>query len=94
VVGCAEGAFSKKIKNRHPVLIWHPALIGIASVSPSGEIARVLCSYTKDNDMKKLTLLSLLAMILMTSSLLGCNAMRGAGTDIKNAGGKIENIGK
>jgi predicted small secreted protein len=43
--------------------------------------------------MKKFTLLSLLAMILMTS-LLGCNAMRGAGTDIKNAGGKIENIGQ
>jgi len=47
----------------------------------------------KENDMKKLTLLSLLALIVMTS-LLGCNAMRGAGTDIKNAGGKIENIGK
>ncbi len=43
--------------------------------------------------MKKLTLLSLLALILMTS-LLGCNAARGAGTDIKNAGGHIENIGK
>ena len=44
--------------------------------------------------MKKLTLLSLLAVILMTFSLLGCNAMRGAGTDIKNVGGKIENVGK
>jgi predicted small secreted protein len=43
--------------------------------------------------MKKLTLLSLLALILMTS-LLGCNATRGAGTDIKNAGKHIENIGK
>ncbi len=43
--------------------------------------------------MKKLTLLSLLVLILM-ASLLGCNAMRGAGTDIKNAGGKIENVGK
>ena len=62
-------------------------------MSPSGEIARVLCSYTKEKDMKKLTLLSLIVLILMTS-LLGCNAMRGAGTDIKNAGGKIENVGK
>jgi predicted small secreted protein len=43
--------------------------------------------------MKKFTLLSLIALILMTS-LLGCNAMRGAGTDIKNTGGHIENIGK
>ena len=43
--------------------------------------------------MKKLTLLSLIVLILMVS-LLGCNAMRGAGTDIKNAGGKIENVGK
>jgi predicted small secreted protein len=43
--------------------------------------------------MKKLSLLSMVALILMTS-LLGCNAMRGAGTDIKNTGGHIENIGK
>jgi len=43
--------------------------------------------------MKKITLLSLLALILMTS-LLGCNAMRGAGKDIESAGQHIENIGK
>jgi predicted small secreted protein len=43
--------------------------------------------------MKKLTLLSLLAVILMTS-LLGCNAARGAGKDIENTGKHIENIGK
>jgi len=43
--------------------------------------------------MKKLTLLSLLALILMTS-LLGCNTARGVGTDIKNTGKHIENIGK
>ncbi len=43
--------------------------------------------------MKKITLWSLLVLIVMVS-FLGCNAMRGAGTDIKNAGGKIENVGK
>jgi len=48
---------------------------------------------TKENDMKKLTLLSLLALILMTS-LLGCNAARGAGKDIEDTGKHIENIGK
>jgi predicted small secreted protein len=46
----------------------------------------------KGNDMKKFTLLSLLALILMTS-LLGCNAFRGAGKDIESAGQHIENIG-
>lgn len=43
--------------------------------------------------MRKLTLFILLAVIAM-ASLLGCNATRGAGTDIKNAGKHIENIGK
>ncbi len=43
--------------------------------------------------MKKITLLTLLALIVMTS-VIGCNATRGVGTDIKNAGGHIENIGK
>ena len=43
--------------------------------------------------MKKITLLSLVVLVLMIS-VLGCNAMRGAGTDIKNTGGHIENIGK
>lgn len=43
--------------------------------------------------MKKLILLSLLALILMTS-LLGCNAASGVGKDIQNAGKHIENIGK
>ncbi len=43
--------------------------------------------------MKKLTLLSLLVMILM-GSLLGCNAARGAGRDISNAGQHVENIGR
>lgn len=52
-----------------------------------------LCSYTKENNMKKFTLLSLLALIVMTS-LLGCNTARGVGTDVKSAGQHIENIGK
>ncbi len=43
--------------------------------------------------MKAFFLVILGGLFLMTS-LLGCNAMRGAGTDIKNAGGHIENIGK
>ena len=43
--------------------------------------------------MKKFTLLSLLTLILMTS-LLGCNAARGAGKDIQDTGKHIENIGK
>ena len=42
--------------------------------------------------MKKLVLLSLLAVILMTSTL-GCNATRGAGQDISDAGKHISNIG-
>ena len=42
--------------------------------------------------MEKLALLILGGVFLITS-ILGCNAMRGAGTDIKNAGGHIENIG-
>jgi len=43
--------------------------------------------------MKKFTLLSLVALVLMTS-LLGCNAARGAGKDISDSGKHIENIGK
>jgi predicted small secreted protein len=43
--------------------------------------------------MKKFTLLSLLVLIVMTS-LLGCNATRGAGKDIESAGKHIEKIGK
>ena len=43
--------------------------------------------------MRKLTLLSLLAVILMTA-LLGCNALRGAGKDIQDTGGHIRDIGK
>jgi predicted small secreted protein len=43
--------------------------------------------------MKKLTLLGLLSLILM-ASLLGCNAMRGAGKDLSDTGQHIENIGK
>ncbi len=50
-------------------------------------------NYTKESKMKKLTLLSLAAMILMVS-ILGCNAARGVGRDISDSGRHIENIGK
>ena len=43
--------------------------------------------------MKKFTLFSLIAVILMTS-LLGCNAFRGAGKDLSDTGKHIENVGK
>ena len=43
--------------------------------------------------MKKFTLLSLAALVLMTS-LLGCNAARGAGKDLSDSGKHIQNIGK
>jgi predicted small secreted protein len=43
--------------------------------------------------MRKLTLLSLLTLIVV-ASLVGCNAARGVGKDIENAGGHIQNIGK
>jgi predicted small secreted protein len=43
--------------------------------------------------MKKLTLLILGGLFLITS-ILGCNTMRGAGTDMKTAGQHIENVGK
>ncbi|MEI8350544.1 MAG: entericidin [Candidatus Omnitrophota bacterium] len=43
--------------------------------------------------MKKLSLLSLVVLIMITS-FLGCNAMRGAGKDISDTGKHIEDIGK
>ena len=43
--------------------------------------------------MKKITLLSLLVLIVVTS-LLGCNAFRGAGKDLSDTGKHIENAGK
>jgi predicted small secreted protein len=43
--------------------------------------------------MKKFSLLSLAAIILMTS-LLGCNMFRGAGKDLSDTGKHIENVGK
>jgi predicted small secreted protein len=39
--------------------------------------------------MKKLSLLMLVALFLMTS-VLGCNTMRGAGKDVENAGESIQ----
>jgi len=43
--------------------------------------------------MKKICLVTLVGLFLIIS-IFGCNAARGVGTDIKNAGGHIENIGK
>ena len=43
--------------------------------------------------MKRFSLLMLVALFLMVLTV-GCNATRGAGTDIKNTGKHIENIGK
>jgi len=67
------------------------ALIGIGPVCPFlGSVARALSLWI---NMKKITLLSLVALILMTA-LLGCNAFRGAGKDISDTGKHIENVGK
>ena len=41
--------------------------------------------------MKRFILLMLVALFLISTS--GCNAMKGVGTDIKNSGKHIENIG-
>ncbi len=43
--------------------------------------------------MKQFSLLVATALFLMISTL-GCNAARGVGTDLKDAGGHIENIGQ
>jgi predicted small secreted protein len=43
--------------------------------------------------MKKFALLSLAALVLMTS-LLGCEMFRGAGQDVKNTANNVENIGR
>ena len=43
--------------------------------------------------MKKFTLLSLVVMILMTS-LLGCNMFRGAGKDMSDTGKHLQDVGK
>ena len=47
----------------------------------------------KENDMKRMTLLGLAALILVTL-ILGCNAFRGAGEDLSNTGKHLENVGK
>jgi len=43
--------------------------------------------------MKKITLLGLAVLVLM-SSILGCNALRGAGKDISDTGGHVQDVGK
>jgi len=42
--------------------------------------------------MKKLFLLMLIALLFVIATI-GCNTLRGAGTDIKNTGKAVENIG-
>ena len=43
--------------------------------------------------MKKIVL-AILAVMVLTGALAGCNATRGAGQDISSAGQHISNIGK
>ncbi len=43
--------------------------------------------------MKRFTLFCLVALILMTS-LLGCNAFRGAGKDLSDTGAHLQDVGK
>ncbi len=43
--------------------------------------------------MKNFSLLMLIALFLIISTV-GCNTLRGAGTDIKDTGKHIENVGK
>ena len=43
--------------------------------------------------MKKFTLLSLAALVLMTL-LSGCEMFRGAGQDVKNTANNVENAGR
>jgi len=43
--------------------------------------------------MKRISALMLVAILLVVSAL-GCNATRGAGKDISDAGKHIQNIGK
>jgi len=47
----------------------------------------------KENSMKKIAL-AILAVMLLSSALLGCNAMRGAGEDLSDTGKHISNVGK
>jgi predicted small secreted protein len=44
---------------------------------------------TKENGMKRFSLLMLVALFLIISTL-GCNAARGAGKDLENAGQSIQ----
>jgi len=43
--------------------------------------------------MKKIAL-AILAVVFLAGALTGCNAARGAGQDISDAGKHIQNIGK
>ncbi len=43
--------------------------------------------------MRKVSLLMLAGLFLM-ASIIGCNALRGAGKDIETSGEHIQNVGK
>jgi predicted small secreted protein len=43
----------------------------------------------REKDMKKNLLLTI-AGLLLTTSVMGCNMLRGAGKDVENAGGSIQ----
>ena len=53
----------------------------------------LLAKVKKENNMKRVFLVVLVAFFL-SISILGCNAMRGVGTDLRDTGKHIENIGK
>jgi FixJ family two-component response regulator len=59
------------------------ALVGLINIAGNAK---------KEDDMRKVYLMILATAFLMTS-ILGCNALRGAGEDISNAGGHIQNVG-
>ncbi len=54
----------------------------------NGQAARTTLSEQSGPGWVKLQLV--LAMLFLTTSLLGCNMLRGAGQDVENAGGSIQ----
>jgi len=44
--------------------------------------------------MKKLALFMMLVVLIVVIATVGCNTLRGAGTDIKDTGKAVEGIGK
>ena len=50
-------------------------------------------SVNEENNVRKFGLLGVAVLILMTL-ILGCNAFRGAGQDLSDTGKHLENVGK